>query len=318
MASLRRARSRPAAQAAALIWVLDCDGFVARVTLAVLLTALLAGCAAPAAQTDSAASTKPVAPFIEATLCHEGGGYVTWNMDVEGEVPPPFEGHNVRDDLGDPPFNGGADRNPIPDENISGAYHGVIHCPAWTLDGVAKENLLIAWVGGRVYPPFFDPAPVERQYAMSVIGVNDADLETLLAERGFPVDPLYSAGLSFDQDVMLSTMSYQIHGDILSLVPVEEYREKPAETIRIWAMGKAPDGKAQPLALDLLDTGGRHLVASNVGHFDHRLPSPAPPAPGIPIHEFPSWALAYRDVTRSFAWGPAVESIDLDAGGHGH
>lgn len=293
------------------------------VRIAALLTLVLlgAGCLSSPSEppaSDAAAAPAAQAFLFEADTCDEGGGYVTWNMKEPNQIPPPFAGENVRDDLGDPPFNGGGTQGPVADENITGAYHATIWCPTYRIQGEERQNLLIAIVGGRVLPPPFDPAPVARNYQLSTIGINDPDLHALFEARGLPVDPLLGATLSFDNDVLVQTMSYAIHGDIISAVPVKAYREKPDETIRIWMMAKQADDTMVPVALDFVDVGGSHLIASQVGHFDHRTPPLAPGMPtGVPLHEFPSWALAYRGVARTAQWGPAIEQT-FDGSGHGH
>lgn len=291
-----------------------------RFALAFVLVALLAtGCAAPAATTPPASPSPgaEAAPLFRLTSdsCDEGGGYVTWNTVEDNQAPPPFEIADVHDDLGNPPINNNG--NPIPDDNVTGAYHTTIHCAKYTLDGVEKENLLIALVGGRVHSPHFDPAPVERNYALSTLGTNDPDLVEALARVGIQTERLLGASLSFDADVLLSTMDFEHHGGIINLVPVKDYREKPSETIRIWLLMPEGEDSTRPVAIDFQDTGGRHWVASAMGRFDHRTPSPAPPAPGIPIHEFNSWALAYRGVERTIVPGPALDVV-IDGSGHAH
>lgn len=281
------------------------------------LALLAAGCvAAPAPEPAAPAPAAGLAFHVASGSCAEGGGYVTWNMEDDRDVPAPFEGADVRDDLGNPPFNGGTG-SPVPRGNMTGAYHATIHCPDYTLDGVAKKDLHLAFVGGRVQPPPFNPDGVTRHYALTAIGASDPDIHAAWEALGLPMDPLLSASLSFDRDVLVGTMSFAIHGDIVSVVPVKTYREKPDETIRLWFRVPREDGSMGLYALDMRDEGGTHLVASSVGHFDHRAPSPAPPAPGPPLHEFPSWALAYRDVVRTLAPGPVVDVV-LDADGHAH
>src|SRR5688572_16747349 len=107
---------------------------MARAALLVLL--LLAGCAAP--PEDGAAPAAAAPAFFDAPSCDEGGGYVVWNPDGlyderAGTLPAPFEVADVTDDLGAPPVTafGEASRRPL-----AGAYHVVVTCPTWTLDGV--------------------------------------------------------------------------------------------------------------------------------------------------------------------------------------
>lgn len=275
------------------------------------LLVLLAGCLAPVSDPLPSPAAPPAFRLV-ASGCEEGGGYVTWNAIEDNQAPPPLQVADVSADLGHPPVNNNG--APVPDGNVTGAYHATLVCPRWSLDGVEKRDLRVAWVGGRVHAPPFDPAPVARNYAISTIGVSDADLVAALLRIGIQAEALLGAGLSFDGDVMVSSMSFAHHGDIVSAVPVERMAAKPDETIRIWAL--SPEGDAARfVALDFGDRGGDHLVASGLGWFDHRTPSPQPPLPGVPIHEFSSWALAYRGVERVIEPGP---SVDARTGAHGH
>jgi hypothetical protein len=294
-----------------------------RAVLAVLvvLVALVAGCTAPSVSPSPEADAPPgtlASALFESDSCEEGGGYVVWNPDGlnderAGYLAPPFEFADVSEDLGHPPVTafGEVSRTPL-----AGAYHAVVSCPTWTFQGEPRTDLLMAFVTMRVLPPPFDPAPVERQYIAGVLAVNDADLDVAFRAAGIHMENLLSASLSFEHGLLRSTMQFDHHGDIISVVPVETESERIAETIHLWFLSPLEDGGARPVALDFVDVGGTRLNAHSPGHFDHRAASPAPPAPGVvPLHEFSSWALGYRDVARTVRPGPVVDVVlDVDAG----
>ncbi|HVM44683.1 MAG TPA: hypothetical protein VM582_02010 [Candidatus Thermoplasmatota archaeon] len=283
-----------------------------RATL-VALVALLAGCVtAPAGGPDTAQAAAPA--LFASDSCEEGGGYVVWNTDAPiddpaGNLPEPFVYADATDDLDSPPVTayGEPSRRPL-----EGAYHAVISCPTWTFRGVEKSDLRIAFVALRIQAPPFDPAPLDREYLLPFIAVNDPQLEAALVALGIAPEKLISSSLSFENGVLISTMQMDHHGDIVSVVPIETRGARERETMRFWILAPVKGG-ATAIALDVEDVGGTRLLAPTVGHFDHRAPSAAPPLPGTPLHEFNSWALAYRDVARTVRIGPAVDAfIDHD------
>lgn len=293
-----------------------------------VIVALLAGCAA--SQDPPAASLDPppaagLAFRVDATDCAEAGGYVTWNViPNDPDLPPGFDTRHVSAEIGDPPFTtvGGGPtilRTPadaIPGPNVTGAYHPIMHCPTWTLDGVEKADLWLAWVAASIYAPPYDPAPIEREYALGAIGVNDADLAARLRALGIVAETLTVTDFSIDATNMRHAFAFDHHGDIYADVPTRDAGAKSDETIRMWIVGAAPGEEGRPVALDFTDTGGRHLVASAPGAFEHTVKGPAP-ASVVPAHTFSSWALGYVGVTRSITLGPVVDVV-LDADGHAH
>ena len=289
--------------------------------LVVALVALAAGCAAPSPSADAELPVPEMLELFSSPSCDEGGGYVVWNPDGlhderAGRIPKPFEFADASGDLGDPPVTAFGERSRKP---LAGAYHVVVSCPTWTFQGVEKTDLLMAFVTGRVLPPPFDPSPLEREYVTFFIAVNDPDLEAAFVALGLAPEQLLSASLSFDNGILTSTMQMDHHGDIISVVPIEPVGAREPETMRLWFMVPV-EGGTRAIAIDMVDSAGGTLHrAPSPGHFDHRAPSAAPPAPGAPLHELSSWALGYRDVARSMRAGPVVEELlpvdDLHEGG---
>lgn len=294
---------------------------------------LLAGCTAPPSDEPAVAPGATVLPptfALEASGCDEGGSYVTWNaFPGDRNFPPPFTPVDVSDDVGNPPTTslGGSPQDPasepwmhldvVPGPTVTGAYHALVRCETWSLDGTARQDLWLGFVGARVAPPPFDPAPVDREYVVGVVGVADPDLAARMAAAGFHVEALSGLDLSLAGGSLRQAMRYDHHGDILAAVPLGGAGPKPAETIRLWTLVAVDEDHLRPLALDLVDAGGERYVASAPGLFEHTTTGPAPAVPGSPIHTFSSWALAYQGVERTFRPGPATEVV-LDVEGHGH
>lgn len=277
--------------------------------LVLTVVALLAGCTAPAEAPPEIGGHAAAVLFASAS-CDEGGSYVVWNQGGLGDrfggiLPEPFVYADATEDTGNPPITAWGE---VPQKPLAGAYHAVLSCPTWSIGGVEKTDLLIAFVAVLIVPPPFDPAPIEREYLVGVIAANDPDVARALVGMGIAPDEFISASLSFDNDILRSTMQFGHHGDITSAVPIETHSEREAETMRFWLLANV-EGGARPIALDFEDVGGTRHTASSPGYFDHRAPSAAPPAPGAPLHEFNSWALGYRDVARTVRIGPVVDTV---------
>jgi hypothetical protein len=293
----------------------------------VLVIALLAGCTTPEPSSTSLPDTMQAAATfqLDAQGCTEAGAYVTWNaFPNDPDLPPGFDTRHVSKDIGDPPFTtvGGGPtvlRTPadaVAGPNVTGAYHPIMRCATWTLDGVEKKDLWIAWVAAFVHAPTYDPAPLERTYSVGAIGVNDADLAAALARAGIKTERLTVTDFSLDAANMRHAFAFDHHGTIYADVPMREIGAKPEGTTRYWAVASEKGQSSHPVALDIRDAGGKHLVASAPGAFEHTVNGPAP-ASIVPAHTFSSWALAYTGFSRSITMGPVV-NVTVDAGGHVH
>lgn len=295
----------------------------------VVLIALLAGCVAAPQESPPHSSEAPSPKAdegfrIEGRDCSEGGAYVTWNaFPNDPDLPPGFATRHVAADLGDPPTNslgGEPDRlhtpaNAVPSDNVTGAYHPIMYCPTWILDGVEKTELWFAWVSALIHPPAYDSAPVSREYSAGAIGVNDADLAAKLEAAGFAPEHITVTDFFLDATHLRNAFAFDHHGAIYADVPMRVLGAKPSETTRLWVVTATGEGASRPIALDFLDEGGQHLVASAPGAFEHTVRGPAP-ADVVPIHTFTSWALGYTGVSRTITLGPATDFV-LD-GTHGH
>jgi hypothetical protein len=98
---------------------------------------------------------------------------------------------------------------------------------------------------------------------------------------------------------------------------MRELGPKTDETMRLWVVSGTRGEASRPVALDFLDEGGTHLVASAPGAFEHTVAADPAPAPIVPVHTFSSWALGYTGVTRTIVLGPDVD-VTIDADGHVH
>lgn len=300
-----------------------------RAPVLLLIIALLAGCAtapsAPSSSLDGPSASIASAFRVDAQDCREGGAYVTWNViPNDPDLPPGFDTRHVSSDIGDPPITtlgGGPTVLHTPADmmagpNVTGAYHPLMHCATWTLDGVEKTDLWLAWVAALVYAPSYDPAPLEREYSVGAVGVNDADLAAALAGAGIAAEVLTITDFALDATHMRNAFAFDHHGVIYADIPMRDAGAKVDETMRLWVVVPADDGSSRPVALDFMDSGGAHLVASGPGAFEHTVTGPAP-ASVVPAHTFTSWALGYTGVTRTITLGPGV-NVTLDADGHAH
>lgn len=228
------------------------------------------------------------------------------------------------EDLGNPPITtlGGGPTvqhtplDMVPGDNVTGAYHPIMYCPTWTLDGLGKVDLWFAWVGALVHAPSFDPAPLAREYAVGVVAVSDADLARALSEAGIRSEVLTVTDFALDANHMRNAFQFDEHGDIYAHVPMRSLGARPSETLRLWAVTAGRGEENHPVALDFADVGGVHLVASAPGVFEHTVKGPAP-APVVPLHTFTSWALGYTGFSRTITPGPVVDVV-VDGEGHVH
>jgi hypothetical protein len=292
--------------------------------LAIVLSGVLAaGCFGPE-DTNEASGLPVPAPFVlRAQGCQEAGAYVTWNVIPDDpDIPPGFDTRHVASDLGDPPITtlGGGptvQHTPLdmmPGSNVTGAYHPILHCATWQLDGVDRTDLWLAWVAVLVHAPPYDPEPLGREYAVGAIGVNDADLARALSAAGIAAETLSVTDFALDSTNMRHVFRFDHHGDIYADVPMRALAAKASEGMRLWIVAGEGGQEVRPVALDFTDEGGTHLVASAPGVFEHTVAGPAP-APIVPIHTFTSWALAYMGFSRTITLGPVV---DASAPGHEH
>ncbi|MHB1261076.1 MAG: hypothetical protein ACYC2H_05110 [Thermoplasmatota archaeon] len=277
--------------------------------LLVLAATVMSGCLAGV---DDPATDPELAPAVldlQVSGCREGGSYVTWNA-YEGDRNFPFEfvPMDISDDVGRPAANSVGhpqEGSVLPNGNVTGAYHPIVHCDSWIARGVQGADLLMAFVGVRIHQPSFDPDAVPRQYLAGALAVNQPAVADAFLAAGFPIETLSDTVFSIDGGVLRTFIHFSHHGDIYSVIPFKEADAKPDETIRLWVMD-VRDGTTTVRALDLIDEGGTRLVASAPGYFEHFANSDQPPVPGAPLHSYTTWLLGYTGFSRTFEAGPTV------------
>lgn len=271
--------------------------------LALLLAVLAAGCAAPPAALDDAdaapgaASATLPALRLEARGCLEGGGHSV-HRNVPGYLPEPWVPADVIDDVGEQVVHselGGVVLGPT-----MGNYHATVVCESWTLNG-EERDLVLGFVGMKVEPPPFDDGTPTKHYLVTVVATSDPDLQALLHAAGFHAT-LTSGEATWMPGATLHTLlDTADHGVYESAFATKPHKPMDAGPFRLWWQMENPDGTFSPIALDLRNSGGEHLVAEAQGWFHHLRTEDHAPLPGAG-----GWTagLAYRDFDRVLTLGP--------------
>lgn len=294
----------------------------------IAFTLLLAGCATPAvddatttAATDDATTT--LAAFdLAGRGCIEAGGHSVhprslWEKGQVSVVPEPWVPADVWDDVGPQlTFSEVPDpERPIPEKgNTMGNYHATTWCDAWAFRGVEKPDMFFGWVGMKVEAPTFlpDDAPT-HQYVVTVLATNDDDVLAALHDAGFAAFKATATRETMPDGTLRIQMMTEGNGNYDSLFKPSEAGESVLAHARLWWQ-RAPDGAHhehdegahaegafQPIALDMLSTGGTHFVAEAQGYFSHSGTDHHAPLPGAYGH---TAAMMHDGFDRVFSFGP--------------
>lgn len=295
--------------------------------LPLALALLAAGCleAAPAHEPLDAAATDAAAPpeplGLAGARCFEGGGHSVhprslWEQGVVQVVPEPWVPADVIEDVGpqllfselpDP-------ARPVPEEgNTMGNYHATMWCESWSLDGEPRDGLFFGFVGMRVErPEWSDDAPTHH-YVVTVVATNDDDLLARLGAGGIQAFRATADRVELPDGTLRIQMWTEGNGDYDSVFKPKADGEMHATHVRLWwqrpldghahghAEGAHAEGAFEPVALDLVATGGEHLVAEAQGYFSHSGTDHHAPLPGAYGH---TAAVMFRDFDRVIEWGP--------------
>lgn len=313
--------------------------------LGLLLTLVaLGGClgdggdAQPAASADLAAGATdaPPAPLgLAGARCIEGGGHSVhprslWEQGFARVVPDPWVPADVIDDVGPQlVFSEYPDpTRPIPEKgNTMGNYHATTWCEEWTLDGESRPGLFVGFVGMKVEPPEFDAdaANATHHYLITVLATNDDALLERFHAAGFLATRATAERAELPDGTLRIRMFTDDNGDYDSLFKPKPMGDMHATRVRLWwqhepgahaggghgGHGDGPhrEGEFHPIALDLVATGGAHLVAEAQGWFSHTGTEHHEPLPGA---YGKTAAILYRGFDRAFEWGPRPDvTLDL-------
>ena len=238
----------------------------------------LAGCinAAPSPGPLHEASIVPPpsdhALRLATSDCNEAGGQSTYNLAGFSDVlPKPWRPADVRDDVGNPvvlstEVNTGG--------GLAGIYHATFLCKTYDLDGQAGSDLMMGFVGVRVEPPPFDPGGADKQYLVSVFTAGNEDVHHALMDMGFElhtgkgiIEPL---GAFLHQQ-----LDDEMHGVYDTRFVPKDVGPAKGGVTRLWlivgsehhdhaaaaAPGNGGGSFYHPIAIDMANTGGEHLVA---------------------------------------------------------
>lgn len=307
--------------------------------VALLVLAGLAGCVQQAAPVEPAASgadapaDDALAPLdLLGSGCVQGGGHSVhprslWEKGVVRVVPDPWVPADVWDDVGpqalwseipDP-------ERPVPEKgNTMGNYHATMWCGSWTLQGEPKEGAFVGFVGMKVEHPPFGSADTTHDYVVTVLATNDDDVHAALDAAGFHPMKATATRDELPDGTLRIRMHTDRNGDYDSLFKPQPYGDMKAERVRLWFQqsaeghgdhgghgeteGAHAKGAFRPIALDLVSTGGRHLVAAGQGYFSHSGTDHHAPLPGAHGH---TAAVLYDGFDVSLSWGPRPD-VTLD------
>lgn len=270
--------------------------------LLTLCALILAGCAAPAADTiapDAALAEEARGPSLglSASGCLEGGGHSV-HRKMDGYLPAPWEPADVLDDVG--PQIVHSELGGIVTGPTMGNYHATVTCDSWTLDGEARP-MVFGFVGMKVEAPPFDDGAATKHYLVTVIGTSDPDLQERLHAAGFHATLTSGEATWTTSSTLYTVLDTADHGIYESLFATKEYGAMDEGPVRLWWQKENADGTFSPIALDLRNTGGTHLVAEGQGWFHHLRTEDHAPLPGAG-----GWTagLAYEGFDRTFELGP--------------
>ena len=287
-----------------------------------LALTLLAGCVGtPAADVEPEAP--PPAPDealpalgLQGASCTEGGGHSVHPVSLN-PLPEPWMPADILADVGpqltyseipDP-------MHPVPEEgHTMGNWHATMWCEGWTLDGGPASDILFGYVGMKVEPPAFDAGPpATHHYLVTVIATNDDTILARLQAAGFGAMKASASREDLPDGSLRIQMHTDGNGDYDSIFRPKAVGAMEASRIRIWFQstpdghahghveGARAEGEFRPLAIDLVSTGGEHLVAEGQGYFSHSGTEHHAPLPGAYGH---TAAVMYDGFDRAFEWGP--------------
>lgn len=271
--------------------------------LLLLLALVVAGCAAPAAEPfaeeTASPATAPTLPELrlEATGCLEGGGHSV-HRNYPDYLPDPWVPADVIDDVGPQVVHsefGGVVLGPT-----MGNYHATVVCESWTLNGEARD-MLLGFVGMKVEAPPFDDGAPTKHYLITVIATSDPALQEILHHAGFHATLTKGEATWMPGGSLYTVLDTEDHGIYESAFVTKEHKPMDAGPFRLWWQKENADGTFSPIALDLRNTGGTHLVAEAQGWFHHLRTEDHAPLPGAG-----GWTagLAYEDFDRVITLGP--------------
>lgn len=269
---------------------------------------LLAGCASPPEDLAAEVGALPAQadsqpPFLlQASGCTEGGGHSV-HPEIPGYLPEPWKPADVMGDTGDQVMYSELPYNPdypAPTKgHTMGNYHATVVCKSWSLNGQAK-TLMFGWVGMRVQPPPFDDATAERHYLTTVIATNDEDFHHWLHQNGFHASKATGV-VDWPQGLFHNVLDTADHGVYESAFAPKDVGPSPAGITRIWFQRENQDHAFSPIALDMKNAAGRHLIAEGQGYFSHLRTDDHWPVPGAVGH---TAGLVWKDFDRTFTLGP--------------
>ena len=243
--------------------------------------------------------------------CFEGGGHSVhpkslWEQGMVQVVPDPWVPADILADVGpqvvysevpDPV-------SPVPSEgNTMGNMHATLWCEEWTVDGEPRSDLLFGWVGMKVErPEWSDEAPTHH-YVVTVVATNDDTIHERLVAGGIHAMRITAQRTETPGGVLRIQMQTDHNGEYDSLFKPKAFGDMKATHIRLWFQRENADGTYTPTPLDLLSTGGEHLVNEGQGYFSHRGTDHHGPQGGAAGQ---TAALLYRGFDRVFQWGPAA------------
>ncbi|HEV8361749.1 MAG TPA: hypothetical protein VGR28_14970 [Candidatus Thermoplasmatota archaeon] len=284
----------------------------ARPLVALALAALLAGCTAPAAQQSSLRAPAAVAPMddglpdlrLEGTACLEGGGH-SEHPKIADWLPEPWLPADVQEDIGTQPVTTEFYSHPmqtLPEPNgTMGNYHATVLCDGWSLNGQALEHHVFGFVGMRIEAPPFDAGPsADRHYLITVLATSDHGLHELFHSLGFHATLTKGTAEWQAPDVFHNLLDTEDHGVYESIFTTKEVGPMPP-LMRLWWQLENDDGTFSPIALDMANAGGKHLLAPAYGWFSHLRTHDHDPLPGA-AGEISG--LVYQDFDRVITLGP--------------
>lgn len=268
---------------------------------------LLAGCVSsvqdPVGVLSDGAAPLDLEPGLEiqARDCVEGGAHSTYNMDwLEGYLPEPWVLADVTEDVGPQVVTsyGYPAMGPL-----AGIYHASVVCKSWTRDGEEHENLVFGYVAIRVEAPPFDDSGIDRHYLLDVFSVGDEGIHHSLHDAGFHATVTASAAFEAVGPLIHTVLDDEGHGVYETYFKPKEMGPVP-EASRLWMLHKADDGTYHPMAIDLENSGGKHIAGDGQAVFSHLRTGDHAPLPGAAGNVA---ALGYTGFDRVIRLGPVPE-----------
>lgn len=187
----------------------------------------------------------PVWSVVFNEGCFEAGFVAPYNMQ-EGEfLVDPLVRADIREELDDPMLvsTGRAEGGPI-----TGNWHQGFQCPVATQDGEVTENFIWGWVGQAIEAPAWDPGGADLHVYTTGFGLANGTIrDSLLEASMLDITHTYEARVDYYGDnVVYEVMKDLPKGVYESMGTVQEYREVPERTIRMWWLVPT-DGSRSPL-----------------------------------------------------------------------